>query len=53
MDLQKTPDGNTYMLYDDTTGKYYLVAESSEQGRATKKMYEDSLKTRDYIVNKV
>ena len=48
----KDPDGNTYMLYDDTTGKYYLVAESSEQGRATKKMYEDSLKTRDYIVNK-
>lgn len=48
----KDPDGNTYMLYDDRSGKYYLVAESSEQGRATKKMYEESLKIRDNIVNK-
>ena len=48
----KDPDGNTYILYDDKFGKYYMVAESSEQGRATKKMYENSLKIRDSIVKK-
>lgn len=48
----KDPDGNTYMLYDDRSGKYYLVSESSEEGRATKKMYENSIKIRDHLVSK-
>lgn len=35
----KDPDGNTYIIYDDTNGTYYLVYESTESQRFTKDLF--------------
>jgi hypothetical protein len=45
----RDPDGNTFIIYDDNNQTYYVVAESSENGRFTKDMFKNSIPIRDKI----
>lgn len=45
----RDPDGNTFIIYDDKIGTYYVVAVSSENGRFTKDMFKNSIPIRDRI----
>lgn len=45
----RDPDGNTFIIYDDRNSSYYLITESSENGRFTKDMFKNSIPIRDRL----